>query len=101
MKQNRMNATVRRQDILAAGLHVAERDGFANVTRNNIAAHAKVSGPTVQYHFGTIKQLRRELMRYAVHHKNLRVIAQGIAAGDAQALKAPPELREAALNSMR
>ena len=101
MKQNRLAAAVRKQDILAAGLHVAERDGFANVTRDNIAAQARVSGPTVQYHFGTMKQLRKELMRYAVRQKNLRVIAQGIAAGDPQAMKASPELREAALNSMR
>jgi len=93
MKQTRMKTEARKEDILAAALPLAERHGYTNITRDQIAAAAKVSGPTLHYHFGTIAQLRRDLMRYAVREVCLRVIAQGLMIRDPQAMKAGAELR--------
>lgn len=97
MKQTRMKTEARKEDILAAALPLAELHGYTAITRNDIAQAAKVSGPTLHYHFGTIAQLRRDLMRYAVKHGCLRVIAQGIVANDAQALKVDEATRKRAM----
>lgn len=100
MKQTRMKHEARKEDILEAALPLAVQLGYANVTRNHIAHAIGVSGTTVQYHFGTMAQLRRAVMRLAIHTRCLAVIAQGLSAGDEQAKKAPPELQREALDSL-
>lgn len=99
MKQTRMKTAARKEDILAAALQLAEEGGYLTVTRNDIAAAAQVSGPTLHYHFGTMAQLRRDLMRYAIRVGSSRVIAQGVVAGDPQAMKLDEATRKAALAS--
>lgn len=99
MKQKRLKTEARKEDILAAALPLAELLGYAKLTRDQIAEAALVSGPTLHYHFGTMVDFRRDLMRYAVRHENLRVIAQGLTANDPQAAKAPEAVRRRALDS--
>lgn len=96
-KTTRKAPAARKEQILAVALVLAEADGYQRITRDGIAAAAGLSGPTVQYHFGTMAQLRRDLMRYAIRQNSLRVIGQGVACGDAQAGKLNEELRAAAL----
>ena len=95
-----MKPEKRKEDVLAAALPLAEEHGYNNVTRNQIAQAAGVSGSSIHYYFGTIGQLRRDLMRHAVKEESLAVIAQGLTAGDPQAQKAPEELRRRALDSL-
>lgn len=97
MKQQRLKPEARKEDILAAALPLAEQLGYANLTRDQIAGAAKISGPTLHYHFGTMAAFRRDLMRYAVKHENLRVIGQGLTAGDPQAAKVSDAVRRSAL----
>jgi AcrR family transcriptional regulator len=97
MKQVRMKPDARKEDIMAAALPLAERKGYNRITRDEIALAAKVKGPVLHYHFGSMEQFRRSLMRYAVKHRCLRVIAQGIVANDAQALKVDEATRREAL----
>jgi len=52
------------------------------------------------WHFSTMAQLRRSIMRAAVRRENLAVIAQGLAAGDAQARKAGRAVQRRALESI-
>lgn len=99
-KTPRQDAKLRREEILKAGLLVAEKHGYSKVTREKIAAELEISGPAIQYHFRTMQQLRNDLMRFAVKKCNLRVIAQGIAANDKTALKAPAGLRRQALEAI-
>lgn len=97
MKQVRMKPDARKEDIMAAALPLAERKGYNRITRDEIVAAAKVSGPVLHYHFGSMDQFRRSLMRYAVKNRCLRVIAQGIVANDVQALKVDEATRRKAL----
>lgn len=98
--RSRRDPETRKSLILAAALTVAERDGFANVTRKAIAAEAYVSEPLVNKYLGTLPQLRRTVMRQAIKHELLSIIAQGIAGGNAYALKASPELKAKALATL-
>lgn len=96
MKQKRLKPAVRKQEIISAALHLARRCGYMAITRNQIAAAAGISGPAVQYHFETMAQLRRAIMRAAVKQECLPVILQGLALKDAQAMKASESMRKAA-----
>lgn len=100
MKKKRLKNEVRKADALAAALKLAEQTSYLQVTRNEIAEAIGVAGSTVQYHFGTVGQLRKELMRHAVKEGNAVVVAQGLAVKDAQALKADDELVALARNAL-
>ena len=100
MKRNNDTA-VRKNEILAAALKVAERTHYAHMTRNAVAVEAGVSGPLVQHYFGTMPQLRRDVMRKAVRDANLLVIAQGLVAGDKHAQAAQEVHKAAALDLVR
>lgn len=87
--------------IIAAGLTLASAKGYQNVTRADLAAATGLAPATISWHYHTMAQFKRALMRAAVEQRSLRVIAQGLAASDAYAKRAPQELRDAAAKSIR
>ena len=100
MKHSKLAARERTAQILTSALKLAAQSGYARVTREALATAAGVSPALVSHHMGTMVELRRDIMREAIRVQNLRVIAQGLAARDAHARKAPPELQARALASL-
>lgn len=96
MKRKRLKPDIRKENILKAALKLAAVGNYLVVTRDEIAKAVGVTGPALQYHFGTMARLRNELMRYAVRHRHPRVVAQGLATRNPQALKADDELKQLA-----
>lgn len=90
----------RREELLEAALKLAEKHGYRNVTRAEIAAACNVSPSLISHHFGTRTQFQRTLMRYAIKHESAPVVMQGLAEGNAYAKKAPEALREAAVKGL-
>lgn len=90
----------RKEELLAAALALAEKQGYTNVSRAAIAAQCGVSEALLSHHFGTMIEFRRTLMRYAIRKENLAVVLQGLVAKDARAIKAPELLRARACGSM-
>lgn len=99
-KFTRLSAADRRAQILTTALELAEQTHYLKTTRDDIAGELDLSGPGVQFHFGTMGNLRTELMRAAIDRENLTVLAQGLLAKDAMAAAAPLELKERALRSV-
>ena len=99
MKQQRLKPGARREDLLAAALPLAVRAGYSNITREQIAAAVGVSGPVLNYHFGTMCKFRAALMAYAVRVQCLKVVAQGVISGEAKLREGDP-LRRRALDSL-
>ncbi len=99
--QPKLEARARITQILKAALEIAPKRGYSKLTRDEIAERAKVPPSLITYHFGTMLELRRQIMREAVRIKCLPVIAQGLACRDKHAVKASEELRTLALNSLR
>lgn len=99
MKTARVKTTIRKEEILKAAAGLACVKGYSQVTRDDIGKAVGLVGSAVQYHFKTMPQLRRDLMRYAVAHRILKVIAQGLVAQDPYALKADERLQRAAIET--
>lgn len=99
-KNPRLKPAVRRDQILTAALSLASASHYLRLTRDQIATKLGLSGPAVQYHFGTMGQLRTDLMRAAVKRQHLVVLSQGLLAKDKHAEKASEELRGRALASV-
>ena len=97
MTRQRETATLRREQCIEAALELSKSKPYYRVTRNEIADAVGIAGTVVQWHFGTVCKMRRDIMRAAIRTERLDVIAQGIANQDAHAMKAPADLRARAL----
>lgn len=86
--------------ILIAAIFVAERDGFNNINREEIARKAGVSTGVVSQAFGTMIKLKRTVMRHAIQDENIEIIAAGLGVRDKTAMKAPDELKRRALDHL-
>lgn len=99
--QIKLQARERVAQILGAALAVcSEETTYSRVTREEIAKRAGIPPTLITYHCGTMPDLRRDIMREAVRVGCLPVIAQGLAARDRHAQKAPEDLRQRALESL-
>ena len=90
------NPDVRREQLLDAAITIAKKVGYTNVERNAIADAAGVSMALINNYLGTLPQLQRTLMRYAVKNNIVEIVAQGLACRDRHASKASQELKEQA-----
>lgn len=96
MKQSRKKPEIRKAEILTAALSLASMTHYLTVTREQIATAAGVSPAAVQYHFKTMPQLRRQMMRAAVKRECLTVVAQGLLAKDPHVADIGADLRKRA-----
>lgn len=96
----RMAPGDRKRQLIDTALELAEATGYKNVTMEALTAAAGVSRTLYARYFTTVGQFRVDVMRAAVKRENLRVIAQGLAAQDPHAMKAPLELRERAVATL-
>lgn len=97
----RMAVGERKTQLLEHGIKLAEKHGYGHVSRKQIGDAAGVSEGLLSLHFGTMTAFRKALMLHAVTTKNMRVIAQGLIAKHPVAVRAPRELKQLALNSIR
>ena len=101
MKQRtRKHPADRKAEILTAALHEARAVGYRAVTRDAVAVRAGCSPALISAHFGTMLQFHRAVMSAAIARSDLPVIAQGLAAGDPKAQRAPEAVKRAALEGL-
>ena len=84
---------IRKQQLLNAAVELALQVGFSNMTRDSIAQFANVSTGLINFHFDSIKQLRKELIKLAIDKEILPIIIQAIGKGEIKLNKLPPEVR--------
>ncbi len=97
----RLKPTDRKAEILNAALTVAARPGgWSKLTREAVAREAKCADALVSKYFGTMIAFKRTIMRHAIKHENLPIVAQGLATGDDHMCRASPELRARALATL-
>lgn len=97
----RLDPKVRKAALLKCALDLAAKHGLHHITRDMIAAAGDVSPGLVSQYLGTMPKLRDLVMREAVKQRVLPVVALGLAEGNRYANKAPQDLKDAALASLR
>ena len=90
----------RADELLNHAIAIAHRDGYQNVTREALASAASCSPSLVSAYFGTMLKLRRAIMSAAIARNDLKIIAQGLAAGDAKARAVTARVKRAALEGL-
>lgn len=100
--QERLPPALRKEQIVAVALKLAEKHGYMAVTSDKVATEAGVSKGLVFNYFRTMPQLRRDIMRAAIKASPpvLSVIAQGLAVNDAHARKAPDGIKSQAIATL-
>lgn len=83
-------------EIMEAGIALALRDGFRNVTRDGVAMEARVSTALVNRYWGTIDGLRDRIVLEAVKRELLPILAQALLDGHPTATGAPKRVQERA-----
>jgi AcrR family transcriptional regulator len=96
----RLAPDVRSGQILDAAVKLARRVGWRKLTRDNIAKAANVSTGLVSNYFGSMDNMRDEVMKVAVRDSILPVIAQGVADRNKVAMRAPAAVRQKAVANM-
>lgn len=96
----RLKPTERRDAIVRAAIREAEIVGFQQVTRRGVATRADCSETLVNHYAGTLKQLRRLIIGEALRTKNLKIIAQGLAAKDPRCRKLDDATKQQALANL-
>lgn len=91
-----MNSKQRKRELLSAALALSVRHGYNHVTRAQIATAAGCSEGLVTHSLGTMTTLRRAIMGEAIRAECLPVIAQGLAARDARAMRIPDDVKRRA-----
>lgn len=100
LKKGRAKGSVRIDQVLELALDLCEEVGLYHVTRLELAERCGVSPGLFYHHFGTMTQLRRQIIRKAIAVERLAIIAQGLALNDSHAKKAPTELKDRAIASL-
>ena len=90
---------IRTQEILEAGIALAKRGNYNQITRDALAKKAGCSAALVSAYFGTMVQFRRALMRHAVDREVVEIVAQGLVDRNPYARKAPDDLKQRAMSS--
>ena len=101
VSKTRTDPELRRDQILTAAVQLSVSEGYDKFTRDELAVHADVSPGLINRYFGTMKQLRRAIMRHAVKNELPEIVAQGLVNGDKHAKKAPPNLKTLAAASLK
>lgn len=91
--KNRANPALRKDQILNVAVAMAKDVGYTKITRDAVAEGAGISMGLVTRYFGTMTQLKRDVIRYAIRNEVAEIIALGLANGDDHARKAPAELK--------
>lgn len=86
----------RKREILDAGIRLALREGFRNVTRDGVASEARVSTALVNLYWGTIQNVRDGIVQEAVSKELLPILAQALLDGHPIAVTAPKRVQERA-----
>ena len=96
-----MSRKIDKSVVLNAAVDVAERDGFNNINRDAVALKAGVSTGSVSQAYGTMCKLKRAVMRHAIQHELLDIIAVGLSMKDKTAIKIEDiELKKRALTTL-
>lgn len=95
--KTRADPELRKDSILNSAMILAEKIGYNRLTRAKVAEAAGVSESLVSKNFGTMDQLKNDIIRRAIKTENLKIIAQGLASNNRHTKRVSSDLKHRAL----
>jgi AcrR family transcriptional regulator len=68
-----------RTAIFEAATELARSKGLQNITQGEVVRKAGAAYGMIHYHFESMDGLRAEVLRRAIQHEDLAIVAQGLA----------------------
>jgi hypothetical protein len=99
--RTRANPELRREHLLNTAIILATRTGVHRLYQKDVANEAGVSMGLITKYFGTMKKLRRTVMRAGIQREILPIIMFGIVNGDPIVRKISTELRTRAIECLK
>lgn len=91
--RKRVYPKLRKAQILNVAVDVAKNVGYNLLTRKRVSTAAEVSPALINRYFNTMDNLRQEVMKYAIQHEIIRIVANGLGTRCPYAQKAPAKLK--------
>jgi AcrR family transcriptional regulator len=92
-----MIPTERKKLLLYTAIDLSVRFGYKYLTRTKVAKKAGVTDALINHYFGTMKNLKKAVLREAIDKEIIPVVAQGLALRDPLALKISKTLKDKTL----
>ena len=83
-----MKAQERRDQLRAVALKLGKKLGYKAINRDHIAKEAKIASSLVPFYFGTIDQMRNQILEDGCESGEARIILEGVINNEPVALKA-------------
>ena len=100
-ERTRLQPKARKATILIAAIRLARRPGgLSSLTRASIAKEARCTEGLVSHYLSDMTTVRAIIMKDAIKHEYLDLIAQGIALNDKHTRNISPVLKHRALNHL-
>ena len=96
VQRGRVKGDLRKEQILSVAVRLSKDVGYTKITRQHIADDIGISISAITTYF-TMTQLRKQIMRRAVHGGVVEIIGQGLANKDKHAEKASEDLKKKAV----
>jgi len=97
VSKSRVPAAMRKEHILGVAVDLAKQQSYNKITRDGVAEKAGVSMGLVTKYFGTMNQLKNDVVRYAIKNEVVEIVAQCVANQHPKAKKLSPELKTKAI----
>lgn len=98
--KTRADPELRKDSILNSAMTLAAEIGYNRLTRAKVAEAAGVSESLVSKNFGTMEQLKNDIVRRAIKTENLKIIAQGLVTNNRHIKKVSSDLKHRALKCL-
>jgi AcrR family transcriptional regulator len=95
--RSRKEPEQRKQEILNAAIELSKEIGYSHITRDGVAERAGTSYALVSVYYGTIDNLKSEVLKEAIKQEILEIIGQGLARKDKQTARLPLKLKRKVL----
>lgn len=96
----KLKPEIRKELIIEAAISVAEEVGYLNIQRVDVANKAGCASGTVNRYYGTMNQLKIDVLRHAIKNENYTVIMQGITNNAPQMKKVSDDLKQRACSAL-
>lgn len=102
--KERLPKSERRAMIINTALQIVRRDGWDALTRDAVSREGRIAMGTINFAFGTMDNLRNEVIQHAIDNPSepamLGVIAKGLVSGNQIAKSAPEGVKRDALATL-